>query len=172
METKIRHIFSETVKEWKRSLEAINRAVFSGDETSISILTKLVQDGRSLNRDPGDKSTFGESANKFLYSALIPATWRMQGYYPVLLDMAFPCKTPGIGIRQWTGTKKLDNQIVCYNDIQFQMFAIKGNDPCAQADAISGGDCKRYLIDLPGLKEIQVKNDLWGGLDQLSLTTR
>jgi hypothetical protein len=96
----------------------------------------------------------------------------MQGFYPVLLDTAFPCKTPGIGIRQWTGTKNLGSQVVCYNDIQYQLWAVKGDDPCTQADAISGGDCRRYLIDIPGLKEIEKPVRNWGGLEKLSLTTR
>jgi hypothetical protein len=44
---KIDHIFQSTVDDWKSSLEAINKAVFSGDQTSISILTKLLRDGES-----------------------------------------------------------------------------------------------------------------------------
>ena len=81
-----------------------------------------------------------KSVTKFLASVIVPEVWRMQGYYPVLLDTAFPCDVTGIGIGQWSDKKNVGDAEVCMTNEggvsrgkpfdggrQYQLWAVKGD---------------------------------------------
>jgi hypothetical protein len=141
---------------------------------SLSILKKLLSNGKAMDHSPTAASVIARNTKKFLYSTIIPEAWRMQGFYPVLLDTAFPCDTPGIGVRQWTNKKKLDEQVICKNGIQYQLWAVKGkfgckqqNNPCRLPE-----DCHTLLTDLPGLKDIRKTIKEFGDLNVFSMADR
>jgi hypothetical protein len=171
---KINYIFSQTATDWQNTMRDMNAVIFKGDENSFSILNSLITEGKALKRTPTDAADIAKSTKKFLYSTIIPEAWRMQGYYPVLLYTAFPCDTPGIGVRQWTNKKKLDEQIICKDGLQYQLWAVEGtfgckrnNNPCRAPE-----DCQNLLTDLPGLKDIREKIKEFGYLDVFSMADR
>jgi hypothetical protein len=104
---KIDSLFHNVAMDWKESLTTMNHEVFSGSDAGLKTLTKLIQNGNSIDRKPVDAVEVQKGAIKFLVSILIPEVWRLQGFYPVLLDAGFPCGVAGIGIGQWTDRKKL-----------------------------------------------------------------
>jgi hypothetical protein len=169
---KIDRIFQDIVDGWKQSLTDINSAVFSGDEKSLSILNNLLKDGNSLDREPGKKIDFEKNAKRFIYSQLVPEVWRMQGFFPVFLYTAFPCATPGIGIRQWHNKKKLDEQIFCWGDLQYQLWAVKGKYGCKdQVNPCRMPECNNEVADLPGLKAFRTKVTDFGDINMFDLAT-
>jgi hypothetical protein len=186
---KIDSLFHNIVMDWKESLTAMNHEVFSGTDASLQTLTKLIQNGNSLNRKPVNSVLVQKGATKFLVSILIPEVWRLQGYYPVMLDAGFPCTVSGIGIGQWTDRKNVGPAGICAMDEggeykdgrtwtggrQYQLWAVKGewDGKCKhqsnyeKACGVKG--CDNYLTDLPGLKEMREPNNDWYGLDIFNL---
>lgn len=171
---KIDYIFSHTVTDWQESMRDINEVIFKGDENSFTILKNLLSDGKSLDHIPTNAADITKSTKKFLYSTIIPEAWRMQGFYPVLLYTAFPCDTPGIGVRQWTNKNKLDEQIICKDGLQYQLWAVEGKFGCKESNnpCRPPTDCHTLLSDLPGLKDIRKKVREWGELDVFSMADR
>jgi hypothetical protein len=75
------------VQAWKDSVSGFTSDVFNGSDASISTLGKLIQQGVQL---PFDNSTFSGleySAEKILYSQLIPVAWNKSpvSRYPFVL---------------------------------------------------------------------------------------
>jgi hypothetical protein len=188
---KIQYLFYDIVTEWKATISAMNEVFFRGDEKSIAILNRLMRDGRSLQRKSINAFTVEKYVSKFLFSILIPETWRLQGYYPVLLDTAWPCDTKGIGVGQWTNKKNVGNALICredeksndrsgkeYDGRQYHLLAVKGVDSyqCGAArDALGpheGRSCAKTLEELPGLAALQNKVKQWGELDIHSLVQK
>jgi hypothetical protein len=178
---KIDWLFQDIVEKWQESLTAMNRAVFSGDEQGIGVLTNLIHNGNSLSRQAAVADVVQGHATKFLVSMMVPEVWRMQGYYPVLLDTAFPCGVTGIGIRQWTNQKNVGEAEVCMLDEgginrdgkpfsggrQYQLWAVKGgwNDNCLQnSNPRQIHPCNHYMTQLPGLKDIRDPVGEWNKL--------
>jgi hypothetical protein len=172
---KIQGILSTTAKSWKESLTLINEATFSGEESSLRMLDKLLQNGNSVRRQPGRAIDYETSSTKFLFSAILPDTWRMQSYYPVLLDTAWDCKTQGIGVRQWTKRKNVLDLAVCLNDRQYQMWAVKGDYRCKPPSnqcGVADIPCENYLTELPGLSYLQQEQETFGNMSMISLANR
>lgn len=192
MTEKINYAYSNTVKEWQNALDNVNTALFSGDDTSISAITNLIQQGNMLDLQPLNASIIQSHAEKFLFSILVPAAWRMQGFYPVLIDTAFPCKTMGIGVGQWTKKKNVGAALICrgsekstnaHSNVpidgrQYQLFAVKDkyyNDRCpppALRRACALYDCDHYLAELPGIGDILNPEPDLGGISLSQLTDK
>lgn len=173
LESKIDHIFSETTGLWKESITAVNRAIFKGDARSQEILGKLMRDGNSVDRSAGDKGNYEQSIKKFIYSAMTPDVWRMQDLYPVLLDTAWDCNTPGIGVRQWTDRKNVDDNIICRDGQQFQLWAVKGSYGCKSSGPCGiPRNCNNMLQDLPGAKDIRKPIKDWGEMSLFTMANR
>jgi hypothetical protein len=186
---KIDNLFEDTVAEWQTSLTTMNNVIFSGDEQSIQVLTNLIHNGNSLNRTAANSLQVQNQATKFLVSIMIPEVWRMQGYYPVLLDTAFPCGVTGIGIRQWTDKKNVGEAEVCMvneggigrddkpftGGRQYQLWGVKGSwgDQCTRVNNPCGiRSCNHFLTQLPGLKDIREPIKEWSGLSIFDMISK
>jgi hypothetical protein len=183
-------LWESTVKDWKASLTDMNSAAFSGDEFSINFLQKMIGDGNSLDREPASVLDIETYATKFLASILVPEVWRMQGYYPVLLDTAFPCDTEGIGWGQWTDRKKVGNTKMCWEGEggidrdaksfdsfrQYQLWTVKDpwinsacNGPCTTCGVCN---CKHYMTEPPGLGKLLEPVVAWGKISIYDIITK
>lgn len=186
---KILYLWEKTVEAWKESLTQQNRQLFSGSEESISKLTALIKDGRSYARDPLDRQEVQRQATKFIASIMVPDVWRLQGFYPVIIDAGFKCGTKGIGIRQWTDKKDIRDAEFCFNEggseygkpytgpRQYQLWGVKGEYTCscepARACSLGGGTRKcSMLSDLPGLKSIKKPVDDWAGANIIDMVNK
>lgn len=113
LNAKVDKIYTDIITEWKKTLTGMTASLFSGDDASISMLTRMMQNGNMLKRTPQSSDDVQGNATKFLYSILIMEVYRMQGFYPVLLDAAWICEQKGIGIRQWTDKKDVGDAHIC-----------------------------------------------------------
>jgi hypothetical protein len=172
---KIDYIFSETVNIWKESLTVTNNAIFNGNRDSLEMLNKLIENGNSADAQPGQAFDYQKSTTKFLFSTILPDTWRMQGFHPVLLDTGWDCKTKGIGVRQWTKRKDVMDLVICLDDRQYQLWSVYGsimtcqvsNNPCFLTKV-----CENYLTELPGLGYLREKREEFGGMSIYTMTNR
>jgi hypothetical protein len=186
---KVLYLWETTIEAWKESLTEQNTQLFSGSEESIARLTALIKDGRSYARDPLNRQDVQKQATKFIASIMVPDVWRLQGYYPVLIDAGFKCGTKGIGIRQWTNKKDIGDAEFCFNEggseygkpyagpRQYQLWGVKGEYQCtcepARACSLGGGDQKcSMLSDLPGLKSIKKPIGDWAGANIIDMVNR
>jgi hypothetical protein len=171
---KIEYIIHYMVQRWQSHLRDIHTAIFNGDEKSLKFLNELLRDGGFSRWNPGGARDFKYQYKKLLYSILIPAAWRIQGYYPVLLDTAFPCNTPGIGVAQWMNSKDIGDQIICNSDRQYQLWGVKGQYGCdtEQPRYSIRTRCNIQLTRLPGLEDICEEIGSWGDLRIFSMVNR
>lgn len=176
---KIEYLFEGVVNDWQKSLTAMNNFVFSGEESGIEILTKLIHRGNSNNRTIANSLEIQEEATKFLVSVMVPEVWRLQGYHPVLLDTTFPCDVSGIGVRQWTDKKNVGEALICRKKEggigrddrpfsggrQYQLWGVKDEwGASCQSRNCRIGDCNHFMESLPGLKKIREEIKEWNGL--------
>jgi hypothetical protein len=165
------------VTSWKESLERINAHMFSGSTESIESLTNLIQDGASMARKPIDQSVVQKSAERFLYARLIVEAWRMQGYYPVLLDTEKDCKDMGVGTNIWTTPRDLNGVArICREDgRQFHLLSVTQNaaGSCNIAGPLGmnpASNCPYRKLEVPpGLKDMRQKVTVFGGVSILDM---
>jgi hypothetical protein len=187
---KINYLWDDTIEAWKESLTMQNDKIFSGTEESIATLDALIRDGRSYARDPLPRVQVQKQATKFIASIMVPDVWRLQGFYPVLLDAGFRCGTKGIGIDQWTRQKNIGDAEFCFNEggseygkpysgpRQYQLWGVKGDYQCACSPAgrtcsLGGGEMKcSMLSNLPGLKSIKKPVEDWAGANIVDMVTK
>ncbi|KAF2664250.1 hypothetical protein BT63DRAFT_418375 [Microthyrium microscopicum] len=173
---KIRILYGNIIEGWKESLVRMNQELFEGNEESIRTLTNLVRNGNSMYAMPANATAVQKSAIKFIVTALIPEVWRLQDFYPVMVDTLWPCNVPGIGIGQWHSMKHVGAANLCFTDEygqlqngttfrgrQYHLFGVKG-----EWDAKY---CGNKLSELPGLGKLWPQNRDWDGLSGLDIVS-
>jgi hypothetical protein len=151
-------------------------------DSSIDILTSLLKDGNSMERKPLSAGVMQKGTEKLLYSLLILASWRLQGYSPVLLDTGEDCKKMGVGTgkNDWTDPGSLNGLArVCREGRQYHMLASQYAYGCTTTVNAGPGtpasvNCNKKLTVPPGMKAIRTDQELsdWGGLNLFSMLTR
>jgi hypothetical protein len=173
LKEQIDSIMSGTVDMWKDGLVAAAEKLFNGQDDTLEVLTSLLQDGFSYKQRHENVVDFKTQATKFLFSAIIPEVWRIQGYNPVLLNTERECEASGVGVGQWTGQTN-DFSVICYQNTQYQLWAVKGRWTCEDPNdwCIRPKGCNHYLTAPPGIDFIRDKRHEFGGMDVFSLTGR
>jgi hypothetical protein len=172
--------FGTTVRAWIYITEKVTAEIFSGNDRSLRLLSEMLKDGNSLKRKPLPVSAVRQPAEKLLYSTLILATWRMQGFWPVLVDTNKACSDMGAGTKDWTNPKDLLHLArICIGDRQYHMLAVSGSYGCSSWAATGPGTpgtqhCNFKLQVPPGLKDIRKDTTIpeWGKLNIYTMIDR
>ncbi|PNY27079.1 Killer toxin subunits alpha/beta [Tolypocladium capitatum] len=81
------------VREYKKGLTAVSSKAFSGSDQGISMLHKIIGDGKLMDAKPSGKLDLEDRLTKLFYAMLIPFLWRQKGWNPVLVDTGTDCNS-------------------------------------------------------------------------------
>jgi hypothetical protein len=131
-----------------------------------------------MARLPVDQSVVQNSAERFLYARLIVETWRMQGYYPVLLDTEKDCNDMGVGTNIWTMPRDLNGGArICRGDRQFHLLSVRGKATGSCDRGVPLGmnpapNCPVRRMEVPpGLNDMSHNVAEFGGISIFDMAT-
>ncbi|OBT82848.1 hypothetical protein VE02_08437 [Pseudogymnoascus sp. 03VT05] len=152
---------SQATQAWASTVDALNKKLFDGSDSSIKMLGDMMADGALLENpsvlSDQDILVYLERA---LFSRLIPSAWQLSSQKPFILDAGVPCGTVDPTI-EYLEKDVADKTWACAGNKLYYLVVLKGN--AATCTTGREGFCKHNYYSAPaGIDKLDGK--LWGGV--------
>ncbi|KAL1866812.1 hypothetical protein VTK73DRAFT_4511 [Phialemonium thermophilum] len=136
----------DVTNAWKQTLEETVKRMFNGTSTSQTMLTELIRDGQQIQGSDQpvqpDKGTMTTAVGTALLGTLIPNSWRINGYNPVVLSTGKPCGTVGPYDNKYMEPETGTNSWTCVEGEIYYLLGATGKFVDATACECHSGEDK------------------------------
>ncbi|KAL5043915.1 hypothetical protein BDW71DRAFT_216052 [Aspergillus fruticulosus] len=171
---------------WKNSTEMASRALFNGSDSTITLLTRMMKDGKliegsSAGNEGADEITGDERKayiEKSFYAYVIPQVWQRSGQNVFVIDTGGLECDDSNPVSDYLDDTTADTTKVCFQEKRYYLVHLNGDasNSCQDAGNASGTSlCFPYKFSVPpGLDTLGTTMEsesvvAWGGLEALDI---
>ncbi|KAL4744337.1 hypothetical protein BDW72DRAFT_212797 [Aspergillus terricola var. indicus] len=173
-------------RAWKNSTESASMALFNGSDSTITLLTRMMKDGKliegsSAGNEAVEEISFGDKKayiEKSFYAYVIPQVWQKSGQNVFVIDTGGLACDDSNPVSDYLDDSTANATKACFNEKRYYLVHLNGDasNSCQDAGNASGTSlCFPYKFSVPpGLDTFGTTLEsesvvAWGGLEALDI---